>query len=179
MSDKPQFRVGDKLVDYGQIHRIFKIKKVKIFNGDLEYCIFYKPFFETDKCKSLVCSIPESNVKEANLRRPVSKKYIYKTLRSLSKKPNGETRINISEADLFFKENDPVETAKLLKLLWLEKQDEERSLSTRKKYIFENAIRHLIEEISIVQKIGLKKAEMMIIRRLRRFCPEKPKALIE
>lgn len=173
MSSKPRFKVGDKLVDSNHIYRIIKIKKAKVFNGDREECLFYEPFYKTEKCNSLICSVPKSNIDDAKLRKPVTKKKIKETLKLLGKRKNGEEKINISEADTFIKENDPLETAKLLRLLWLERQSEDRSLSTRKKHLYENSLRHLIEEITIVQRIGLKTAEKKIKRRLKKFCPRK------
>jgi RNA polymerase-interacting CarD/CdnL/TRCF family regulator len=174
MNNSQQFQVGDKIVDYGQVYRVFKIKKDRIFNGEKEDCIYYKPYFKIDKSQSLVCSIPQSNIEEANLRKPVSKKKINETLQLLAKKPDDEIKVTIKEAEAYFKENDPVETARLLRLLWLEKQDEEKKgLATRKKMMYQNALRHLVEEMSVVQKIGLKEAKKKIRRRLKKICPEK------
>lgn len=166
-------KVGDKLVDSNHIYKVVKIKKAKVFNGGVENCLFYEPFYKTEKCNSLICSLPASNIEEANLRKPVTQKQIYETLKILGKRKNGETKITISDADSFIKENNPTETAKLIRLLWLEKQTEEKSLSTRKKHLYENSLRHLTEEVSIIQKIGLKKAESKIKRRLKKFCPKK------
>lgn len=173
MGNKRKLKVGDKIVDHGQIHRIFKIKKTKGFNRKTEKHLFYRQYFKRDKDRSLVCSIPESSVDEANLRRPASKKKIKETLGLLSKKPNGEARVTVAEANSFFKENDPKEIARLLRLLWTEKQDKDRNFPTRKKIIYQNAMRYLTEEISLVQKINLKKARKKIRRRLKRICPVK------
>jgi len=175
MSKKRKFKVGDKIVDHGQIHRIFKIKKIKGFAGKKEEHLFYKQFFKRDKDQSLICSIPESNVKEANLRRPASRKKIRQTLRLLKKKPNGEAKVSVADAASFFKENDPREIARLLRLLWVEKQDKDKPFATRKKIIFKNAMRYLTEEISLVQKIGLKKARQKIRKRLKKIRPVKEK----
>lgn len=173
MNDIQHFKVGDKIVDYGQVYRIFKIKKDKVFSGKKEDCIFYKPYFKTDKNQSLVYSIPESNIEEANLRKPVSKKKIKETLKILGKKSNGENKVTLKEAGKYFRENDPVETARLLRLLWIEKQNEEKKLATRKKSMYQDAMRHLVEEMSVVQKIGLRKARKKIKRRIKKICPEK------
>ena len=174
MNDKHQFKVGDKIVDFGQVYRIYKIKKDKTLEGKREDCIYYKPYFKSEKNQSLVCSIPRSNVEEENLRKPVSKKKINETLKLLGQKPNSETVINIAIASTYLKENNPIETARLLKILWLEKQsNKEKKLSTRKKMISENAMRHLVEEIAVVQNISLKKAKEKISRRLEKICPTK------
>jgi RNA polymerase-interacting CarD/CdnL/TRCF family regulator len=170
MSDKHQFKVGDKVVDFGQVYRIYKIKKDRTLDGKREDCLHYKPYFKSEKNQSLVCSIPRSNVEEENVRKPVSKKKINEVLKLLGQKPSGETTINVIKASVYLKENNPIETARLLKILWLEKQgNKENKLSTRKKMISENAMRHLVEEIAVVQNISLKKAKEKISGRLKRI----------
>lgn len=103
MNDIQQFQVGDIIVDYGQVYRISKIKKDKTLDGKREECIYYKPYFKSEKDSSLVCSIPKSNFKEANLRKPVTKKKIKETLKILGKKPNSETKVTLKEAGAYFK----------------------------------------------------------------------------
>lgn len=174
MNDKRQFKVGDKVVDFGQVYMIYKIKKDKNLEGKKEDCIYYKPYFKSEKNQSLVCSIPKSSVEEANLRKPAPRKKISKVLKLLGQGLNGETTINITKASTYLKESDPVETARLLKLLWLEKQDEEKKLSTRKRTMYQDAMRYLVEEIAVVQNISLKKAREKISRRLKKICPAKP-----
>jgi len=173
MNEIQHFKVGDKIVDYGQVFRIFKVGILKIFSGKKVECIFYKQHFIRDKHQPLVCSIPRSNVKEANLRKPVSEEKIEKTLKLLGEKPNQEIIVNATKADIYFKENNPLETARLLKLLWLEKQDEEKKLSNRKKNIYQKALRNLVEEMAVVQNISLKEARKKICGRLTKICPEK------
>ena len=173
MNDVLQFKVGDKIVDYGQMYIIFKIKKDILSNGEKEDCIYYRPYYKKDINHSLVCSIPESSIEKANIRKPVSKKKIIRVLKLLGKKPNEVIRVNIRNVNLYFKYNDPIETARLLKLLWLEKQEEDRNLSTRKKAMYKNAMRSLVEEVSIVQMIDLKIAIKKICGRLKKIHPEK------
>ena len=175
MNDKHQFKVGDKVVDFGQVCRIYKIKKDRNLEGKKEDCIYYKPYFKSEKNQSIICSIPKSNVEEENVRKPVSKKKISEVLKLLGQKPNGEITINVTKASTYLRENDPIETARLLKILWLEKQgNEEKKLSTRKKMMYQNAMRHLVEEIAVVQNISLKKAKEKISRRLKKICLAKP-----
>jgi len=173
MSEEFQLKVSDKLVDCGQVFRIYKIRKDKSFNGKREDYIYYKPLYKSDNNQTFVCSIPISNFEEANLRRPVTPKKIKRTLEILSEELNGETTISVQEAIEYFKENDPLESARLLKLLWLEKQDEEKQLSTKKKMIYQKAMKHLEEEVAVVQNIGITQARMKIVRRLKKVYPQK------
>jgi RNA polymerase-interacting CarD/CdnL/TRCF family regulator len=173
MNNKHQLKVGDKVVDLGQVYRIYKIKKDRNLEGEKEDYICYKPYFKSAKNQSLVCSIPKSNVEEANLRKPVSKKKIGETLKLLGQKSNSDTTIELTKARGYLRENDPAETARLLKLLWLEKQDEEKELSNSKKKVYQSAMRYLVEEIAVVQNIGLKKAKKKVVRRLKKVCPQK------
>ena len=176
MNDKHQFKVGDKVVDFGQVYRVYKIKKDRTLEGKREDCIYYKPYFKSERNQSIVCSIPKSNVEEENLRKPVSKKKINQVLKLLGQELSGETAINVAKANTYLKENDPVETAQLIKILWLEKQgNEEKKLSTRKKMMYQNAMGYLAEEIAVVQNIGLKKAREKISKRLKKICLANPK----
>jgi len=173
MSNTQQFKVRDKIVDSGQVCIVYKIEKDRIFNGEKEDCIYYRPYYKTDKNRSLVCSVPENNIEEANLRKPVPKKKIKEALKILGKKSDGETKVTHKEACVYIKKNNPVETARLLRLLWIEKQNEEEKFVTRKKTMYKNAVRHLVEEISVVHKIGLREARKKISRRLKKIYTEK------
>lgn len=173
MSDIQHLKIGDKIVDFGQVYKIFKIKKDKALDGTREEYLYYKPYFKSDKNFSLICSVPKSNFKKANLRKPVTKKKTNEILEILGKKPNDETKVTPKQVSDYLKKNDPTETARLLKLLWLEKQSEEKKFATRKKTIYQNTVRCLVEEISVVQKIGLKEARQKIRRCLKKNYPEK------
>lgn len=177
MNGKHKFKVGDKIIDIGQVHRIFKIKKKENSDGETEKLIFYKPFFKSEKDPSLICSISQSNLSETNLRRPASKKKIKETLKLLSKEPETVTKVDVRTASVYSKNNDLAVITRSLKMLWwerVEKKYEGKSLTSKKKRVYQNAMRHLTEEISIVEGISLKKAKEKIKRRLRKIGPEKP-----
>lgn len=172
-----QFKVGDKLVDYGQVHRIFKIQKGMTFNSEPVDYIYYRPYFKKDKDKSFSCRIPMQSIKDTKLRRPVTKEKMKQALDSLNAMPKGDFILNVIEATECFKENDPCETANLLKILWMEKNDEERKFTVRKKMIYADAMRHIVEEMAVVHEIELEKAEKKVLSRLRKMCPEKKESM--
>lgn len=162
MKDKKSFKVEDKIIDFGQVYRIFKIKKQKNAKGKEEKVIFFRPYFKTKQNRTLVCSIPVKNIVKANIRRPISKKELRQLLRELSKKIDIETPINVSRAREILNLNDPHKTAQILKSLWLEKNDESTNFTKTRESVFGLAIKRLIEEVAFVNGVSVGKARRQI-----------------
>ena len=168
-----QFKIGDKLVDYGQVHRVFKIQRGVTFNSAKVDYIYYRPYFKKGKDSTLSCRIPMQSIGETKLRRPVTKDKMKLVLALLEQMPEIDVSMNVIEASACFKENNLEETARLLRLLWVEKQDPEKKLTVRKKMIFEDALRHIAEEMAVVYDMDLEKAVRKVLSCLRKMCPEK------
>ena len=153
MRNKKSFRVGDKIVDFGQVNRIFKIK---------EKIIFFRPYFKTKQNKTSTCSIPLKNIVKTNIRKPISKKELEQLLKSLSKKSDLKTPINITRVKGILNLNDPHETARILKSLWMEKNDESTNFTKTRESVFKIAANRLVEEVALVNGVTLGKAEKQI-----------------
>jgi RNA polymerase-interacting CarD/CdnL/TRCF family regulator len=162
MKRKRKFKVGDKIVELGQVFAIFKIKKIRNGNGELERVIFFKPYFKTKIATNLTCSIPENSIKETGIRRPISPKELGRLIKKLGKKGDIEKAIVINEAKNLLKLNQPSETVELLRMLWLEKNQKPESFSKSKKDIFNLALTRLIEEFALVGRTSLEKAKKEI-----------------
>lgn len=95
MQNNHQFKVGDKILDFGQVCQIFKIKRKKDSENKDDRIIFYRPYFKTKKNKGTVCSIPAANVDKANIRKPISKKQLKEILNTLAEtqKINGQSKL--------------------------------------------------------------------------------------
>lgn len=174
MKNNCTLKVGDKIVEVGGVYRIFKIIKKKSLEDKPESHAFYKPLYKHKDNKTVICSIPQANVEKANIRKPVSKKKMSRALGLLGQMPNGENKILATEAKGLLKENDPIKSARALRLLWLDKKDESRNFSLGKKTIYRQAMRGLMEEIAVVYSIGLIKARKKIMYRLKKVIPKKP-----
>lgn len=161
MKDDKTFKVGDKIVRFGQLFRVFKIKKQKNKNKE-EKIILFKPYFKTKENKFLVCSIPAASIDKTNIRKPISKKKLRGLLKELSKRSDVKTPIDISKAKQKLTLNNPKINVQILKRLWKEKSDESTNFSKSKHDIFKLAVGRLVEEVAFVGGISLIKARKKI-----------------
>ena len=161
-----RFKVGDKIVDFGQVYRIFKVEKRKNDKGLKERVLHFKPCFKNEKSKDVTCSIPEKNIILTKIRRPISKKELKKVFRKLSGEPKSEIKLNILKVKEILKFNSPVKTASILKKLWLDKKDKHTSFAASKQNLLDLSMRSLVEEIAYVSGTSLKQAKETIKKEL-------------
>jgi RNA polymerase-interacting CarD/CdnL/TRCF family regulator len=166
---KKPFQVGDKILDFGQVYRIFKIKNKKGPRGKSQKSIFFRPYFKTPQNKSTICSIPIKNLKKAKIRRPISKRELQKLIRKLSRDPRDKKPIATAKAKEALNKNDPFKTAQVLKKLWLDKIDESTNFTRAKKDVFNLAIKRLVEEVAYVSNTSITKAQLMIKTSLKKL----------
>lgn len=160
------FEVGDKIVDFGQVHRIFKIKKKKGPKGKEKKVICYRHDYKTPFNQGLSYSIPMANIAKTNLRRPISKKELRRLLKKLAKKPRAKVTFSPIKATAALNLNNPDKTIRVLKSLWLEKNDETVNFNKTKQDIFELAMKRLVEEMAFVASTSLTKARKKIKKAL-------------
>lgn len=155
---KKTFKVGDKIIDFGHVYRIFKIKNKKGKDGDKKKFIFFRPYFKKKEDKGLVFSIPVINLDKANIRRPLSEKKLKKVFKKLSGKLKTTKALNISKAQDRLNLNNPFKTARILKRLWADKKDKSTNFTRSKRKTFDLAMKRMIEEVALVKDISLRKA---------------------
>ena len=167
MKDNRKFRIDDKIVRFGRVYRIFKIKKQKTFKGKKEKTIFFKPYFKTKKEeRDLIFSLPIEKISKINIRKPFSKNEIRELLSRLSEKSDVKEYINVTKAREVLTQNDPNKIVEILRTLWGEKNDESKNLTKSKKDIFKLSIKHLVEEIAFVLGISLVTARKRVRKAL-------------
>lgn len=174
MASGLQFGVGDKLVEYGQVYRVFKVTGRKGLKGKIEVHLFYRPYFKSRINKTLICSLPTSQVVNTSIRTLSTKTTIREALRSLAKRTVNQN-LTSQDAETMLKEGDPLVTAKLLKQLWLQKQTTDNGLTTKNQLLFDTAFRNLAQETSVVLGMKIADAEDKIIAQLTKLSPAKPK----
>lgn len=163
------FRVGDKIVDFGQVFRVFKVEQKKNDQGEPEQLVYFKPYYKTKQNQGLVCSIPTKNIEQTQIRRPVSKNMLQKLLQNLSQKPKEKKPINTKKAHSVLNLNDIGETIRVLRRYWLDKKNQETNLTKAKKDILELSQRRLVEEIAFVLGIPVTKAREKVEKRLQKL----------
>ena len=162
MRDKRQFGVGDKIVEFGQVFRIFKIKRQKNAEGKRERLIFFRPYFKDKKDNSIIYSIPSKSIQKTNIRRPLTKRELRKLLKELSEKVEVKRKINIIKAKEILNSNDPHKIVRVLRRLWADKNDQSTNFTKSKKDVFKLSIKRLVEETAYIEKLPLKTAKEKI-----------------
>ncbi len=155
------FNVGDKIIHFGQVYRIFKIK-----GKNENKTIFFRRYFKTKENRKLVFSIPISSIDKTRVRKPVSKKKLRDLLKTVSQNPDTKTPINTAKAREWLSLNSPDKSVEILKRLWQEKKNNSEHFNKSKENVFKLAMRKLSEEIAFVFDISLIKARKKIKKAL-------------
>ncbi len=151
-------QVKDKIVRFGKVYEIFKIKNKKIEDKE-EKIIYFKPIYKHDQKCEIVCSIPLKNLKKTKIRKPLMKDELLKLLKYVSKRPKKKkTKVDLNRSKKHLISNDPKKITKVLKKLWLDKQNEDTNFTPSKRAAFNVAINRLKEEVAYVFDISIKEA---------------------
>jgi len=161
MRKRKKLKVGDVIIDFGQVCKIFKIKKEEKKNGRKEKTIFFKPYFTNSKNKTLIYSICKKDLKNTRIRKPVSKTQLSKLFKKLAQKKSKRKPFNPRRAKEVLNLNNLEKTAQILKSVWLEKKAQKK-LTKTKRDILKLSTSRLVEEVAFVEKISVKKAKKKI-----------------
>jgi RNA polymerase-interacting CarD/CdnL/TRCF family regulator len=168
MTDSNKFKVGDKIVRFGEVCQITKIEKRKNDDGDAEEILYYKPYYAEPQTSKVTYSISVKNLSLASIRKPISKKELLDLIKVLSKTIEVDVPINIIEYKEAFNSNDPHEIAYTLKKIWIEKQEKADEISKSKNELYKASMKILVEEVALLKKTTVSKAEKIIKRALRK-----------
>jgi len=163
--NKSIFSIGDLIIDSDQIHTITKIE------NDV---LFYKPV--SDNLGGCTSSIPIKNLSLACIRPLLTKSEIKVFLENLNHEEATKVPFNTKNQfnnGNFLKEilylNNPHRTGQLL--VYLFKTENDLPLSKSDQSIFDQAISHLADEISFVNKISVDNAKNQILTALKKITP--------
>lgn len=161
MTENKQYKIGDKIVEFGQVFRIFKIETRKDGEGNTMRILHFRPHFKSNDNKGMVCSIPEHSIKDTNIRRPVSKETIKELIVTLSTKPKRIIETDVNTLKEILGQNDLFETARVLRTLHVERSTTE-FFTKSKRDMFELATSRLVEEVALVVDMDIEKADSKI-----------------
>ncbi len=161
--DNP-FKVGDKIIRFGKVHEIFKIEEEENpQSGEVDEILYFKPVYETQANKSLVCSIAASNLELTEIRRPLSEEGLDELIEFLRSKIDMEGRFNTRSAKEVIKSNDPKKIAMILKKLAIVRRDPDTNFTYTKKRLFKRGVKKIREEIALVRDISIKEAHDLVL----------------
>ncbi|MBD3250277.1 MAG: hypothetical protein GF381_01765 [Candidatus Pacebacteria bacterium] len=166
-----QYKVGDKVVRFGRVYEIYKKTEETVYSDgkeldDKQEVIYFKPVYENIANRSLICSIPVSNIEETNMRRPMSESEVDELLAFIKKPYVMKSRFNTRMAKETLKSNDPDKIALILKKLAIVKHDPDTNFTYTKKRIFRRAMQRLQEEVALVKEMELEEAQEMLEKML-------------
>lgn len=158
MKDGLILKVGDRVVRYGRVLKVFQIKSKTVY---------FKPNFASPSNNSLVYQMSSQNVKGSNIRKIVSKKELKDLFDSILSLPEELGAINSMEVRSSLSGNDLTETFKAIKNLWLERIGKTASLASGKLSIYQQALEQATEEVAAVRNLALDKARQVIMSALK------------
>ncbi len=154
-------KVGDLIIDSDQISVISKIEN---------NLIFFTPFIKDKNAgkSEIISSIPFENFFKAGIRFLLTKDEIKTFLKDLTtQKPLSISAVsnkNSNSLKEYLYLNDPLKTGQLLILL--NQRQQNGPLSKIDQTIFDQALEHLSQEISVVNQIDIKVAQKQILTSL-------------
>ena len=154
-------KVGDLIIDSDQISVISKIEN---------NLIFFTPFIKDKNAgkSEIISSIPFENFFKAGIRFLLTKDEIKTFLKDLTtQKPLSISAVsnkNSNSLKEYLYLNDPLKTGQLLILL--NQRQQNGPLSKIDQLIFNQALEHLSQEISVVNQIDIKVAQKQILTSL-------------
>jgi len=156
--NKSNYRVGDKIVEFGQVFNIFQIKNQKTADGKFEKIIFFKPYFKINNASNIICSIPLNNIEKTEIST-TELKVLFKRLKKVN---SNNISLTIIRAKELLKSDNPKIMIKLLRILYKEKKNQPDSFSKSKKDVFDSAMDKLVQEFALVSRITPDKAREKI-----------------
>lgn len=167
MSDtNSDHKVGDVLVKFGKLYKIFKIKQQQDEEATQDIA-YYKPVFVKSKREEMICSIPLSNISGAMLRRPIEKSKFEVFLNNLvEKKDMIEEKLQIKTMGDLVHSEDLEQKSKIIAHLWMKKQDPEVKVSTSEFNFLNELIESVAEELAFAYDLDPKSAQEEIISKL-------------
>jgi len=163
-----EFKVGDKIVRFGRVYEIFKISSEEnCDSGEMEKLMYFRPVYESQANKTLICAIPINNIELTNIRLPMSEEECDQLLTLLDSQYEMKGRFNTRLAKDVLKSNEPEKIAMMLKKLAIVKRDPDVNFTYTKKTVFRQGLKRLQEEVALVKGIPLEEARKKLIALLK------------
>jgi len=160
--DSINYKVGDKIVEFGRVFRIFKIKRQKGSDGKIERVIFFKPYYNTSLAAGIVCSIPVKNIDKTVIRNPLSKQQVNFLLKRLKKRKKVRDLPPITDIKELLNTNKPLNTVRVIRMLYSDEKIHPDAFPKSKRDVFDSAMDKLVQEVAVVSGISLEKARRKI-----------------
>lgn len=152
MTNLKELKIGDIIIRFGQVYKVFKIENATVF---------YHRVLETIKQATSVLSIPQQSIDKTKIRIPISKKELDSLLGPELKEMKVDLTISLNALKSFLNTDSPIEVMRILKTLTL-MRDENRKLPFSKREVFDTLVKRFTSEVAFVYGVDEKKAKEII-----------------
>ncbi|MDD3679312.1 MAG: hypothetical protein PHX72_00395 [Candidatus Shapirobacteria bacterium] len=169
-----KLKIGDKIIDFGRVYRVFKISCHKTPAGE-KRVIHFRPYFKRSGNRSLVCTIPEESLLKTNIRRPVGSGEARVLLRKISTPAQTTKGADLDWARQVIAENDLASMVDFLKYLYYGRKREEKDFTTSQKRIINSLINRIAGEVGLALRKKPEQVRESINCNLKKGLKIKPK----
>jgi RNA polymerase-interacting CarD/CdnL/TRCF family regulator len=163
-----KLKVGDKIIDFGQVYQIFKIESIKTVS-DRERIIYFRPFFDKNNNQDLVCTISENSLPMSSIRQPLDEKTVKIILQKLIVPAKSGFIVSFDQARKIIATNDLAAMVDLLRELYsTQAAKEEREFTFSQKRVFNFLVSRVAEEPALVLGQELEVMKEKIKNRLKK-----------
>jgi RNA polymerase-interacting CarD/CdnL/TRCF family regulator len=160
MTKQITLNLDSLFITKGKVYRVFHIEDSPK-EGD-ERTIHYRPYYMDSTNTTLVCSIPESSIRQIDARNPVSKAEMLKLMNSLSNVGAEVDDISAAEAKSILEQNNIHEIAMVLKVYWRARRENGGKYTRAREEIINTSIAKMLEEVALLNDISLDEARNRI-----------------
>lgn len=158
MTNLNQLKIGDVIIRFGQVYKVFKIENATVF---------YHRLLESLKQASSIFSIPQQSIEKTKIRTPITKKELDQLLSTELKNLKVDLEISLNAIKGFLNTDDPIEVMRILKTLTL-MRDEHGKLPFSKREVYDTLIKRFAGEVGFVYGVDEKKARELIEEALKK-----------
>jgi RNA polymerase-interacting CarD/CdnL/TRCF family regulator len=153
---------GDVIVRFGVLHKIFQVEEVALEDGRKNKIIHFQPLYKNRRNETLRLSIPVNNIDRTTIRLPINKTEMREELKFLRQAEYQKAPFNRIKVKRIISANEIHDLAEVLKTLWEEKRDEDKSFTISKRNTLGMVMDRFQQEVAHVLGISLTKAETKI-----------------
>jgi len=151
-----KLKIGDIIIRFGQVYKVFKTEK-----KDDTKIIFYKKFFENPGRAPSIFSIPQDSIGNTKIRGLIGKKDLGSLLGAELKAFEVDLEMNINTIKAILNTDDPMEIMKIMKNLATERKTNEK-FPFSKKEVYGTLLKRFASEVAYVYKTTPEKGQEII-----------------
>lgn len=160
MTNLNKLKVGDVIIRFGQVYKVFKVEK-----KDDKDMVYYQKVFTPENRTPSIFSIPQESVEKTKMRKALTKKELDNLLDKDLKEMEVDTSASLNALKAVRNTDDPTEVLQTLKLLTVLRHDADK-LPFSKKEVYSSLLKRLGSEVAFVYDVDQDKAKEIIEKAL-------------